>query len=404
MNIVDRFLNYVKIDTTSFETSETIPSNLNELKLGALLRDELQNMGLKDAFLDDKGIVYAHLEGEGDMASDGLGLIAHLDTSNDMKGSDIKPLIIHKYAGEVITLNEKEDVKLDPKIFPDLLKVRGDDLIVTDGTTLLGADDKAGIAAIMDMLEYLLKNPKIKHRPLAIAFTPDEEIGRGVDHFDLDIFGVKKAYTIDGGEVAVIEYENFNAASCKVRINGKSIHPGSAKGKMLNSQTVAMEFDHALSPFKRPECTEGYEGFYHLIAMEGTCEHSELDYILREHDKEKFKDLKEDFIKVAAFLNQKYGEKTVELEIKDSYYNMKDLVLKRPELINEVKAKMKTLDLEPKEAPIRGGTDGAMLTYRGLPCPNLGAGGFNFHGKYEFLSIDQLKKASLLLRSLVILD
>ena len=404
MDIVERFLNYVAFDTTSYEESTTTPSNPNELALGKLLVKELKELGLDDAHLDDKGVVYAHLKGEGDLKEDGLGLIAHLDTSSDMKGSDIKPKIIPKYQGGTIILDQEADIKLDPAVFTELLKLKGDDLIVTDGKTLLGADDKAGIAAIMDMLDYLHRHPDFKHRPLAIAFTPDEEIGRGVDHFDLDHFGVSEAYTVDGGAVNVLEYENFNAANAKVMIYGKSIHPGSAKGKMLNSQRIAMEFDALLSAYKRPENTEGYEGFYHLLKMQGTCEYSELVYILRDHDKNKFNSLKEDLFKAQDFLNHKYGAKTIETVIQDSYYNMKELIKERPRLIARVKEKMKELGLDYQEEPIRGGTDGAMLTYRGLPCPNLGAGGFNFHGKYEYLSIDQMKKASMLLRKLASID
>lgn len=400
MDITARFLNYIAIDTTSYEKSTSIPSNPNELMLGEMLVKELKSLGLSDARLDDKGIVYAHLDGEGKMEEDGLGFIAHLDTSSDMKGAKIKARLIKNYQGEVIFLDKEEKIKLDPLNFPNLLKVKGDDLLVTDGTTLLGADDKAGIAAIMDMLEYYHDNPAIKHRPIAIAFTPDEEIGRGVDHFDLDKFKAKKAYTVDGGAVDTIEYENFNAAEAKVVVHGSSIHPGDAKGKMINSQLVAMEYNSLLPYVKRPEYTEGYEGFNHLLEIRGTCEETSLTYIIRNHDLHKFNEQKKEFISAREFIDQKYGQGTIDLEISDTYYNMKELILRHPEMIKEVKEKMALLGLDAKESPIRGGTDGAMLTYKGLPCPNLGAGGFNFHGKFEYLSINQLKKASELLKLL----
>lgn len=404
MDITARFLNYIAIDTTSYEKSTSIPSNPNELILGEMLVKELKELGLSDARLDDKGIVYAHLEGEGKMEEDGLGFIAHLDTSSDMKGAKIKARLIKNYQGEVIFLDKEKKIKLDPLNFPNLLKVKGDDLLVTDGTTLLGADDKAGIAAIMDMLEYYHNNPTIKHRPIAIAFTPDEEIGRGVEHFDLDKFKAKKAYTIDGGAVDTIEYENFNAAQAKVIVHGSSIHPGDAKGKMVNSQLVAMEFNALLPYIKRPEYTEGYEGFNHLLEINGTCEKTSLTYIIRNHDLDKFNEQKKEFIYAKEFIDRKYGKDMIDLEISDTYYNMKELILRHPEMIKEVKEKMALLGLDAKESPIRGGTDGAMLTYKGLPCPNLGAGGFNFHGKFEYLSINQLKKASELLKLLTKLD
>lgn len=404
MDIVKRFVKYVMIDTQSDENSSTAPSTAKQFNLANLLQKELLELGVKDACVSDAGIVYGHLEANCENVTDKIGFIAHMDTSPDMSGSNVRPGLIKNYRGGVITLNKELNIKMDPSVFPSLKKDIGHDLIVTDGTTLLGADDKAGIAAIMDMIQYLNNHPAIKHGKIAIAFTPDEEIGRGTENFDLDQFDADYAYTVDGGNANEIEYENFNAASALVKINGLSIHPGSAKNKMRNSQLIAMEFNSLLPVFDNPACTEGYEGFNHLLNIKGDCENTVMNYIIRNHDRNKFQKQKDDFGNAATFINNKYGEKTVELTIEDTYANMREIIETNFKIVERVKDKMRKIGMTPVSNAIRGGTDGASLTYKGLLCPNIGTGGRNCHGKYEYLSINELKKVSELLVEIATID
>ena len=401
MDIVERFIKYVKIPTMSDPCSNSSPSSKKQLVLAKMLYDELKELGLDEVKLSDSGIVYAKLRANSDLKKEKIGLIAHMDTSPDMSDINVSPRIIKNYDGEDIVLNKELNIVMRTSDFPCLIKDKGADLIVTDGTTLLGADDKAGVAIIMDVLSKLVLNPSIKHGDISIAFTPDEEIGRGTENFDVKYFDCDFAYTIDGGDVSDVEYENFNAASAIVDFNGLSIHPGSAKGKMLNSMLIAMEFQSLLPVFNNPMYTEGYEGFNHLCNISGDCEHTRSEYIIRNHDKEKLEKQKDDFINAATFLNKKYGENTVKLSINDSYQNMKEYIVSKMYIVDDVKKKMKDLGIEPSSMPIRGGTDGAMLTYRGLPCPNLGTGGRNCHGKFEYLNIDEMKLMSKLLLSVV---
>ncbi len=404
MDIVKRFVKYVMIDTQSDENSSTAPSTAKQFNLANLLQKELLELGVKDACVSDAGIVYGHLEANCENVTDKIGFIAHMDTSPDMSGSNVRPGLIKNYRGGVVTLNKELNIKMDPSVFPSLKKDIGHDLIVTDGTTLLGADDKAGIAAIMDMIQYLNNHPAIKHGKIAIAFTPDEEVGRGTENFDLDQFDADYAYTVDGGNANEIEYENFNAASALVKINGLSIHPGSAKNKMRNSQLIAMEFNSLLPVFDNPACTEGYEGFNHLLNIKGDCENTVMNYIIRNHDRNKFQKQKDDFGNAATFINNKYGEKTVELTIEDTYANMREIIETNFKIVERVKDKMRKIGMTPVSNAIRGGTDGASLTYKGLLCPNIGTGGRNCHGKYEYLSINELKKVSELLVEIATID
>ena len=401
MDIVERFIKYVKIPTMSDPCSNSSPSSKKQLVLAKMLYDELKELGLDEVKLSDSGIVYAKLRANSDLKKEKIGLIAHMDTSPDMSDINVSPRIIKNYDGEDIVLNKELNIVMRTSDFPCLIKDKGADLIVTDGTTLLGADDKAGVAIIMDVLSKLVLNHSIKHGDISIAFTPDEEIGRGTENFDVKYFDCDFAYTIDGGDVSDVEYENFNAASAIVDFNGLSIHPGSAKGKMLNSMLIAMEFQSLLPVFNNPMYTEGYEGFNHLCNISGDCEHTRSEYIIRNHDKEKLEKQKDDFINGATFLNKKYGENTVKLSINDSYQNMKEYIVSKMYIVDDVKKKMKDLGIEPSSMPIRGGTDGAMLTYMGLPCPNLGTGGRNCHGKFEYLNIDEMKLMSKLLLSVV---
>ncbi len=396
MDIVSRFINYVKVDTQSDFNSQTIPSTLKQKDLAKVLVKELKDLGL-DGFMDEYGYVYAKINKteEGHKA---IGFIAHMDTSPDVSGANVKPRIIKNYQGEVIKLNE--NLKMCPKTSPDLNYVIGDDIIVTDGNTLLGADNKAGIAIIMDFVKEVLTK-KIPHGDIYIGFTPDEEIGRGADKFDLDYFKADFAYTIDGGHVGVINFENFNASTAKVTFIGKSMHPGSAKGKLINSQHLAFEFHSMLPPFLNPAFTDNYEGFNHLSEMSGDVELSNLHYIIRNHNYDLFKSQEQEFIRIKNYLNNKYGYEAVKLDIKESYLNMHE-VLKHDFTSVEI-AKKATLNLGIKyyEVPIRGGTDGARLSFMGLPCPNLGTGGFNFHSRFEFLSINQMKQSVLILLEII---
>lgn len=401
MDIIQRFLNYVSIDTQSDESSLTSPSTDKQFNLAHVLYDELKCLGISDLKLTDNCIVYARIPANTDEDYDRIGFIAHMDTSPDFKGKDVKPRIIKNYDGSAITLNEELQIVLDPHNFECLKRDIGSDLIVTDGTTLLGADDKAGIAIIMDMAQRIMSDNTVKHGDIAIAFTPDEEVGRGTENFDTEYFNVDYAYTVDGGNADEIEYENFNADSACVKVHGLSIHPGSAKGKMLNSQLVAFEFNSLLRTFDNPAYTEGYEGFNHLTTINGDCENTVMNYIIRNHDKNLLLKQENDFKNAMEFLNRKYGDGTVEVEIVHTYANMREFIEKRMDIIDKVKRIMREMNMEPKSSPIRGGTDGASLTYMGLPCPNLGTGGRNYHGKYEYLSINEFLIMSELVYKIV---
>lgn len=392
MEIKERFLNYVSFDTQSVENSQTVPSTSKQLKLGKYLVEELQSLGIENAKIDEYGVVYGTIPSNNNHQGDVIGFIAHMDTSPDASGKDIHPQIIKNYQGQKITLNEDKKLYLDPEQYPQLLHLIHHDLITTDGTTLLGADDKAGIAIIMQMVEYLHTHPEFKHNDIQIAFTPDEEIGCGSNHFDVKYFNADYAYTIDGGDIHIVEYENFNAFSAKVNIHGRSIHPGSAKNKMINSTRVAYEFDSLLPVHMRPESTEGYEGFNHLHAIQGTCEETTMDYIIRNHDLQQAKKQCQEFIDIAEFLNKKYGYQIIEVTITESYLNMKEALKNHMLIVEQALAAIKENGLDAYCSPIRGGTDGARLTFMGLPCPNLGTGGFNYHGPYEYCSLTMMEK------------
>ena len=392
MEIKERFLNYVSFDTQSVENSQTVPSTSKQLKLGKYLVEELQSLGIENALLNEYGVVYGTIPSNNNHQGDVIGFIAHMDTSPDASGKDIHPQIIKDYQGQKITLNEDKKLYLDPEQYPQLLHLIHHDLITTDGTTLLGADDKAGIAIIMQMVEYLHTHPEFKHNDIQIAFTPDEEIGCGSNHFDVKYFNADYAYTIDGGDIHIVEYENFNAFSAKVNIHGRSIHPGSAKNKMINSTRVAYEFDSLLPVHMRPESTEGYEGFNHLHAIQGTCEETTMDYIIRNHDLQQAKKQCQEFIDIVEFLNKKYGYQIIDLTITESYLNMKEALKDHMFIVEQALAAIKENGLDAYCSPIRGGTDGARLTFMGLPCPNLGTGGFNYHGPYEYCSLTMMEK------------
>jgi tripeptide aminopeptidase len=395
--IVERFKRYIAVDTRSDETSKTCPSTPGQLELGALLVEELKEIGLTDARQDESGYVYASLESNMERKVPTIGFIAHLDTSPDLDGKCTNPQII-KYQGGDIKLNDQYTMTVEE--FPFLKDLVGKELMVTDGITLLGADDKAGIAEIIDAMEYLIQHPEIKHGDIRIAFTPDEEIGRGADLFDVEGFGADFAYTLDGGPLGELEYENFNAASVKIQIQGKNVHPGTAKNIMINSQLVAMDIEAMLPRNEKPEYTEGYEGFYLLTRFTGTVDSSEMNYIIRDHSRAKFEAKKDYLRNVIDFLNQKYGE-IITIEIKDSYYNMKEKIEPHMEIIELAKESMMEIGIEPLIRPIRGGTDGARLSYMGLPCPNLFTGGYNYHGRFEFIPLESMKKASQLIVKII---
>lgn len=400
MKVQDRFLTYVTYDTQSEEHSTSTPSSLKQLELAKYLANEMMTLGIHDAHVDEFGIVYGTLPATTDKKLPVIGFIAHMDTSPDMSGKNIKPRIIENYDGSDIVLNEEKQIMMGIHDFECLGNKIGDDLIVTDGTTLLGADDKAGIAEILTMVETLQQEER-PHGMIKLAFTPDEEVGRGTDHFDVEKFAADFAYTVDGGEVNSIDYENFNAASAEIEIQGLSIHPGTAKGKMLNALLLAMEF-HAMLPVdQNPAYTEGYEGFNHLTDLHGECEHATMSYIIRNHDASLFAKQKVDFERIAAYLNKKYPANTIQLTIKDSYANMRSIIEKDMHIVELVRESMRGIGLEPVSNAIRGGTDGARLTYDGLPCPNLGTGGYNYHGKFEFVSINEMEQSVLLLLKIV---
>ena len=391
MNIIERFLKYTQFDTQSNEESESVPSTSKQLVFARFLYEELKHEGLEDVTLDDKGYIYATLPSNIKDKVPVIGFISHYDTSPDCSGADIKPRIVNNYSGGDIELSE--GIYLSPKKFPELLQHTGEDLIVTDGHTLLGADDKAGIAEIVQAMVFLKANKDIKHGKIRVAFNPDEEIGMGAHHFDVEKFGCEWAYTMDGGDVGELEYENFNAASAKIIIKGVSVHPGYAKGKMLNASLLAAEFVGMMPANETPVTTEGYQGFYHLTGMQTQTEQAKLSYIIRDHDREKFEDRKRFIKRVAEEMNKKYGEGTVCVEVSDQYYNMKEKIDPQMHVIDLVLKAMQEAGVAPKIKPIRGGTDGAQLSFKGLPCPNIFAGGINFHGPYEFVPVQSMEKA-----------
>ncbi len=391
--IADRFLRYVAIDTQSDEESQSQPSTAKQLDLLRLLRDELISFGV-EATLDENGYVIGHIPSNTDKKVPAVGFISHVDTSPDASGKDIKAQIIHNYDGGAIALKGVEGLYLDPKDFPEILAHKGETIITTDGTTLLGADDKAGVAEIMDAVQYLVSHPEFKHGPVCIGFTPDEEIGRGVIKFDVSKFAADYAYTMDGGEVGELEYENFNAAGATVNIQGRNVHPGYAKGKMKNAILIGMELNSLLPIEQRPEYTSGYEGFFHIVSFKGTVEECSFSYILREHDLAKHEAQKKTLQQCVDFINAKYGEGTAKLGIRHQYYNMKSQVEPHKHIIDKAVKAMEMEGIKPKVQPIRGGTDGANLSFMGLPCPNIFAGGLNFHGKFEWVPVESMQKAS----------
>lgn len=393
MDLTNRFLKYVSFTTTSDENKETTPSTLEQMVFANYLAEELKSVGLQDVELDKNGYLMATLPANTNSVLPTIGFIAHMDTSPDMSGENVKPKIIKNYDGNAILLNAEKNIVLSPEQFPELLQYKGQDLIVTDGTTLLGADDKAGIAEIVSAMDYLIKHPEIKHGKVRVAFTPDEEIGRGASLFDVEKFGAEWAYTIDGGEIGELEYENFNAASAKVTFHGRNVHPGYAKNKMINSMLVAQQFAAMLPQRETPEHTEGYEGFYHLIAMSGEVELSTLTYIIRDHDRNCFESRKTEMQRLVDKINTEFGNGTATIELKDQYYNMKEKIEPVMHVVDLAYKAMEMAEIEPKVKPIRGGTDGAQLSFKGLPCPNLFAGGHNFHGRYEFVPIQSMHKA-----------
>ena len=393
MNVIDRFLKYVSFDTMSDESSATCPSSAKQKLLGAYLVEEMKSIGIDDAFMDENGYVYGTVPGDTSLPT--IGLIAHMDTSPACSGADIKAKIV-EYTGEDVCLNEEQGIFLSAAEYPYLNKCEGKHLIVTDGTTLLGADNKAGVAEIMACAEYLIRN-KPRHATLKIGFTPDEEIGRGANEFDVDGFAADYAYTVDGGELGGVEYETFNAAAAKVIIKGRSIHPGSAKNKMINASQVAMEFHAMLPVHERPESTEGYEGFVMLNHFSGEVENAVMHYIIRDHDDEKFEQKKDRLFQIAVYLDSIYGDGTVEVEMEDSYYNMRRQIEPVMYIVDRAKAAMERLGVTPESMPVRGGTDGARLSYMGLPCPNLCTGGQNYHGRFEYAVVEEMEMCARIL-------
>ena len=398
--ILDRFLRYVSVDTQSNEESESQPSTEKQLVLLKMLRDELLALGV-EATLDEYGYVMGSIPSNAGDGIPAVGFIAHVDTAPDASGKDVKPQIVENYDGSDIALKGVPGLFLKPAEFPELLHFKGQTLITTDGTTLLGADDKAGVAEIMNAVQYIMEHPEFKHGPIKIGFTPDEEIGRGVVKFDVKRFGAEYAYTMDGGEIGELEFENFNAASAKIHIQGCNVHPGYAKGKMKNAILIGQEFNAMLPVMARPEYTEGYEGFFHLISFKGSVEEADFAYIIRDHNREKFEARKEMISKVADFINSKYGEGTVNLDLKDQYYNMREQVEPHYHIIDKAVKAMEMAGIKAKIQPIRGGTDGANLSFKGLPCPNIFAGGLNFHGKMEFVPLESMEKASEVILNII---
>jgi tripeptide aminopeptidase len=393
-SLLERFLRYVRVDTESDANSETCPSTAKQFDLANLLYNELLEMGLKKVSLDENGYLMATLPSNSTKKISPIGFIAHMDTSPDMSGKDVKPQIIEHYAGGDIVLNKEQNIVLSPLDFPELNKYIGQKLITTDGTTLLGADDKAGVAEIITAIEYLLNHPDIEHGDIRIGFTPDEEIGRGADKFDVKKFDAEFAFTLDGGEIGELEFENFNAAFAKLSFKGRNVHPGTAKNQMRNSMHIAMEMNKMLPQAERPEHTEKYEGFFHLVGMTGEVEESTLSYIIRDHDRRKFEQKKQLIQEITQFLNKKYGQNTVELQLKDQYYNMREKIEPVMHIIELAEKAFINAGVKPNIKAIRGGTDGARLSFMGLPTPNIFAGGHNFHGRFEFVPYESMKKAA----------
>jgi len=391
-NIIDRFLGYVKIDTQSNPNSKTVPSTEKQWYLADALAEELKEIGMEEVTIDDNAYIMATLPSNMDVAVPTIGFISHFDTSPDFTGTDVNPQIIENYDGKDIVLNALENIVLSPGYFEDLLLYKGQTLITTDGTTLLGADDKAGITEIVTAMEYLINNPEIKHGEIRVGFTPDEEIGRGAHRFDVEKFGADWAYTMDGSQIGELEYENFNAASAKVTIKGKSVHPGYAKNKMVNAISIASEFLGILPPEETPQNTEGREGFFHVHHLKGEIEHAEFELIIRDHDKELFQKRKRLIQDIAGKLNSLYGD-CIALEIEDQYFNMREKVEPVFHIVAIAKEAMEAVGINPIIKPIRGGTDGSQLSFKGLPCPNIFAGGHNFHGKYEYVPVESMQKA-----------
>lgn len=393
MNLVERFLKYVSFDTQSDEETRVTPSTPGQMVFAEYLKTELEELGLEDITLDEHGYLFATLPANTGKELPVIGFIAHMDTSPDMSGKDVSPRIVERYDGSDIVLCAEENVVLSPKQFPELLSHKGEDLIVTNGKTLLGADDKAGIAEIISAVVYLKEHPEIKHGKIRIGFNPDEEIGEGAHKFDVQKFGCDWAYTMDGGELGELEFENFNAAAAKVTIKGRNVHPGYAKNKMINSIPVAERFIGLLPEKESPEHTEGYEGFYHLIGIQGEVEQTTVSYIIRDHDRVKFEDRKIEMKQAVEKINEEFGEGTATLELRDQYYNMREKIEPVMHIIDTAFAAMEAVGVTPNVKPIRGGTDGAQLSFKGLPCPNIFAGGLNFHGRYEFVPVQNMEKA-----------
>ncbi|MFC2390927.1 MAG: peptidase T [Bacteroidota bacterium] len=401
MALLERFLKYVSIHTTSDENTGLVPSTPQQMEFAKILAEELKDMGMQDVSLDKKGYLMATLPSNIDKNVPTVGFISHLDTSPDMSGKNVKPRIVENYDGNDIVLNEKENIVLSPKQFPELTMYRGQSLVVTNGLTLLGADDKAGIAEIMTAMDYFIKNPDVKHGKVRIAFNPDEEIGLGAHHFDVDKFGCQFAYTMDGGEIGELEYENFNAAGAKVTFYGTNVHPGYAKNKMVNSMKIATKFMATVPANESPEYTDGYEGFYHLTGIGGDVEKTTVSYIIRDHDRKKFEERKAHLQMLVDKINSEFGDNTATLEVKDQYYNMKEKVEPVKYIVDIASKAIRQAGVEPKVKPIRGGTDGAQLSFKGLPCPNIFAGGHNFHGKYEFVPIQSMEKATEVVKNII---
>lgn len=391
--VIERLIRYAQIDTQSDETSNTCPSTPGQLTLGRLLVDELKEIGMEDVTMDENGYVMATLPANSDKDIPTIGFLAHVDTATDFTGAGVKPQIVEDYDGGDIVLNSNQNVVLSPRDFPELANYKGHTLITTDGTTLLGADDKAGIAEIMTAMSYLIQHPELKHGKIRVAFTPDEEIGRGPHKFDVEAFGAKYAYTMDGGPVGELQYESFNAAAALVTCKGKNVHPGTAKDKMVNAAKIAMEVHGMLPAEEAPEFTEGYEGFFHLTSIEGDVELTELRYIIRDHDRERFEERKAKLASIVEQLQQKYGAERIVLQMRDQYYNMREKIEPVIEVVEIAKAAMENLGIRPIIEPIRGGTDGSQLSYMGLPTPNIFTGGENYHGRYEYVSADTMVQA-----------
>ncbi len=401
MALLERFLKYVSIHTTSDENTGLVPSTPQQMEFAKILAEELKDMGMQDVSLDKKGYLMATLPSNIDKDVPTVGFISHLDTSPDMSGKNVKPRIVENYDGNDIILNEKENIVLSPKQFPELTMYRGQSLVVTNGLTLLGADDKAGIAEIMTAMDYFIKKPDVKHGKVRIAFNPDEEIGLGAHHFDVEKFGCQFAYTMDGGEIGELEYENFNAAGAKVTFYGTNVHPGYAKNKMVNSMKIATKFMATVPANESPEYTDGYEGFYHLTGIGGDVEKTTVSYIIRDHDRKKFEERKAHLQMLVDKINSEFGDNTATLEVKDQYYNMKEKVEPVKYIVDIASEAIRQAGVEPNVKPIRGGTDGAQLSFKGLPCPNIFAGGHNFHGKYEFVPIQSMEKATEVVKNII---